>query len=139
MAYKTHYHITMSSGTNLDISGDSAGQAILKALNWRRGETVSACYCGNADMGVMDAGRVVFEVPPHKPLPVVPIPGEQHLCAGYLSIGDSVKIEDSYGEERWHLIDSIVDSPSTIKISTKEGVETRLNKNTLVEAKVVEK
>lgn len=54
------------------IAGTSAGEAIGKALDRNRGLTVIGCFAGNVDMTVNRAGRITYDVPAHKPLPVIP-------------------------------------------------------------------
>lgn len=68
------YHVTMSDGALFHIAGQSAAEAMSKALDCNRGLTVSACYSGNVDQTADYAGRITYEIPFHKPLPPKPEP-----------------------------------------------------------------
>lgn len=63
------YHVTMSDRIMRHIKGLSAVEAMSKALDRNRGLTILACFTGNVDMTLSEAGRITYDVPPHQPLP----------------------------------------------------------------------
>lgn len=62
----------MSGGRWVDVKASSASEAIYKALDRYRGETVAECYSGSVFMsdkpGSM-TGQIHYEIPKHSPLP----------------------------------------------------------------------
>lgn len=69
---QTVYHVTMSDGQMRDVKGFSAAEAMSKALERNRGLTVTGCFAGNVDMTASHvAGRITYEIPPHKALPIL--------------------------------------------------------------------
>lgn len=65
------YHVTTSDRVMHHIPGNSAADAICKALDRNRGLTVIDCFAGNVDMTANRAGRITYDIPAHKPLPVI--------------------------------------------------------------------
>ncbi len=61
----------MNDGVLHDIKGWSASEAMAKALEKNRGQIVIGCYAGNPEIGHSQSGRIVYEIPPHKALPIL--------------------------------------------------------------------
>ena len=119
----------MSSGKKLDVGAESAGEAIMRALQMERGETVVGCGSGAKDRDATNAGWIDYDIPKHTALPLVPEPGQQSVCAGYLKIGDKISVENRGIVE----VLEIQHTASMVEMNVNT-VPIRLNKRTLVDA-----
>lgn len=118
------YHIKMDNEESLDVRADNAGQAMYLALHRVRGSHVRSCFSGGfapGDDGVMfedpAQGRITFEVPAHRPLPLEPEYGRQRLCAKYVRSGYRLELEGI----SWEVL-GIHKLPASVRILLERGL-----------------
>lgn len=109
------YHIKMDDGSRFDLSAYSAGEAMYLACHQHRGHTAVDCYLGNDLSGKEDEGRIRFDIPHHKPIPVKAEPGRQRMCAKYIKAGDVIDALDG----DW-IVEDITALPASVSFGCRD-------------------